>query len=199
MDNVLCFGVKKIHILIHHAFQLPRLLKYRLLSTNSVRERRGRIIQPVLFAGNGDILIEKTATLGFRPSPFLYSGYIHIEARNASSKIYIGNHVWMNNNCILISEGKGISIGDHSLLGTQVEIYDSDFHDLNPQQRMSGRAKTAPVNIGKNVFIGSNVRILKGVNIGNNSVVANSSIVFSDIPDNVIAAGNPARVIRAIN
>ncbi|MEO0248193.1 MAG: DapH/DapD/GlmU-related protein [candidate division WOR-3 bacterium] len=61
---------------------------------------------------------------------------------------------------------------------------------------MSGVPKTAPVHIGRNVFVGSNVRILKRVTIGDNSVIGNSAVVVRSIPKDVIAAGNPAWVIR---
>ena len=80
-----------------------------------------------------------------------------------------------------------------------MEVYDSDFHDLHPERRMNGEPKTAPVVIGSNVFVGSNARILKGVTIGDNSVIANSSVVVHSIPPNVIAGGNPARVLEPLS
>jgi len=63
---------------------------------------------------------------------------------------------------------------------------------------MTGIPKTASVKIGTNVFIGSNVRILKGVSIGDNTVIANGSIVVSSIPKDVIAGGNPAKILRSL-
>ena len=104
----------------------------------------------------------------------------------------------VNNNCSLISEGGGIEIGAYSLIGTNVEIYDSDFHELDPAKRMSGEPRTAPVCVGKNVFIGSNVRVLKGVTIGDNSVITNGAVVVRSIPSNVIAGGNPAKVLKSL-
>ena len=83
-------------------------------------------------------------------------------------------------------------------VGTNVEIIDSDFHNLDPNLRNSGNHKCKPVKIGRNVFVGSNVKILKGVTIGENSVIANGSVVVKDIPANVIVAGNPASVIKEI-
>ncbi len=61
---------------------------------------------------------------------------------------------------------------------------------------MGGAPRTAKVVIGENVFIGSNVRILKGVEIGNNSIIGNSSIVTKSIPANVIAGGNPVKILK---
>jgi maltose O-acetyltransferase len=82
------------------------------------------------------------------------------------------------------------------LIGTGCSIIDNDGHDLSMEKRIIGNPKMAEVYICQNVFLGSNVTILKGVTIGKNSVIGNSSVVINDIPENVIAAGNPAKVIR---
>ena len=141
----------------------------------------------------------KNVNLGVQPSHHLYSGYGYIDARKEQSKIVIGDNVWINNNFMIVSEGEGIEIGAKTLIGLNVEISDSDFHDLHPDRRMGGIPKTAKVLIGKNVFIGSNVKILKGVTIGDNSVIANSSVVTKSISANVIAGGYPAKVIKQID
>ena len=141
----------------------------------------------------------KNVNLGVKPSPHLYSGYGYIDARNEHSRIVIGDGVWINNNFMIASEGEGIEIGAKTLIGLNVEITDSDFHDLHPDRRIGGVPKTGKVVIGKNVFIGSNVKILKGVTIGDNSVIANSSVVTKSIPANVIAGGYPAKVIKEID
>ncbi len=141
----------------------------------------------------------KNVNLGVRPSPHLYSGYGYIEARKKHSKIILGDNIWINNNFMLVSEGEGIEIGKNTLIGPNFEVTDSDFHDLHPEKRMGGNPKTAKVTIEENVFIGSNVKILKGVTIGKNSVIANSSVVTKSIPANVIAGGYPAKVIKEID
>lgn len=84
------------------------------------------------------------------------------------------------------------------LIGFNCEILDSDFHDLSPipDKRKNGKAKMGKVVIENNVFIGSNCSILKGVTIGENSVIANSSVVVRSIPPNVIAEGNPCRIVK---
>lgn len=85
------------------------------------------------------------------------------------------------------------------MIGANVEILDSDFHGMKVEDRGVSRPEWAkPVNVGNRVFIGSNVRILKGVNIGDDSVIANGAIVARDVPSGVIAGGNPARVIKVI-
>ena len=104
----------------------------------------------------------------------------------------------INNNAFIKSEGAGIRIGADGLLGSGVEILDSDFHELHPARRRGGRPAMAPVDIGPNVFVGNGVRILKGVEIGAHSVIGAGSVVTGSIPEGVIAAGNPARVIREL-
>jgi maltose O-acetyltransferase len=135
--------------------------------------------------------------IGYDPSPFLYSTYCYIEARNTNSNITIHDNTFINNNCAFIAEGDGIEIHKNSLIGLNCEITDSDFHNLDPDLRLDATdIKTAKVIIEENVFLGSNVKILKGVRIGKNSVIANGSIVTKDIPANVIAGGIPAKKIK---
>ncbi len=132
-------------------------------------------------------------------NPHFYSGYGYIDVRRKNSAIKFDNNVSLNNDFIIISEGEGIEIGENTLIGLNVEITDSDFHVLHPERRKGGMPRTAKVTIGKNVFIGSNVKILKGVTIGDNSVIANSSIVTKLIPENVIAGGYPCKVIKNLD
>lgn len=118
--------------------QKPRIWKYNLLSSAKCVQGKARIHQPVLFLGAGKIVIGKNVNLGYRRSPYFYSGYIYIEARNPSSIIKIGDHCWINNNCAMVSEGGGIEVGENSLLGASVEIIDSDFHALDLMKRSVG-------------------------------------------------------------
>lgn len=189
------FVLRKLLFII---FQYPRHVKFRMLSTCENIKGKPIRYQPVQINGKGIVKFEKNVRLGFNPSPYLYSGYIYIDVRKPHSTITFGENVWINNNCSFMSEGEGIAIGRDTLIGTSCEFVDSDFHDLNPLTRIGGRAKTAKIIIGKNVFIGSNVKVMKGVVIGDDSVVANGSIVTRSIPCNVLAGGVPAKVIRSL-
>lgn len=152
---------------------------------------QGRLKQPELFSGRGETRIGRS-TIGVWPSPF-FNGYAHIEAREVTAQIVIGANSHLNNNAVLIAERNSISVGDNTLIGLH-----SDFHCLAPSLRSSGLHQSQAVSIGSNVFIGAGVTVLKDVSIGDNSVIANGSIVNSDIPANVIAGGIPAKVMRTL-
>ncbi len=178
--------------------QWPRIRKYRLLSTCGRIAGSPVVLQPVLFVGPGEIALGEGVQFGWKASPLFYTGYCHVEVSSHRSRIEVGDRTEFNNNLTIKSEGAGIRIGRDCLFGAQVEIFDSDFHDLDPARRVGGSPKTAPVEIGDNVFVGMGVRILKGVTIGSDSVVGAGSVVTGPIPAGVIAAGNPARVIREL-
>jgi maltose O-acetyltransferase len=179
--------------------QRPRVWKYRALST--CRNVRGSpvILQPVLFLGQGAVLIGSEVEFGWPASAGYYSGYSHVEAARPGSVIEFGDGAQVNNNAFIKSEGPGIRIGQHALLGSFVEIFDSDFHDLHPDRRRAGKPRTGAVELGDNVFVGDGAKILKGVIIGANSVIGAGSVVTGSIPEGVIAAGNPARVVRELD
>ena len=116
-------------------------------------------------------------------------------------KLTIGSNVGMSSTAIICNHK--ISIGNHVKLGGGVCIYDTDFHNLNPEIRRNPildkqNAVKSPVIIQDNVFIGAHSTILKGVTIGENSVVGACSLVSKSIPANQIWGGNPARFIKEI-
>lgn len=169
-----------------------RILKYFLLSTGYVSGRLIRI-QPVLTVGEGKIAALGRVCIGCFPSPHFFSTYAHIEARQMSSSVVIGEGTQINNGFVLIAEQSSIEIGRNCLIGTMVEIYDSDFHALSKEDRdASVPHQCMPVRIEDNVFIGSNVKILKGVTIGEGAVIGNHSLITKDVPPCCIVAGNPA-------
>jgi len=124
-------------------------------------------------------------------------------------KCTVGDFTLLNGAIVMAEER--IDIGSHCLVSWNVGIADSDFHPLEPAQRLIDaqalapffkdrpprpKLKTAPVKIGDNVWIGMGAVILKGVTIGDNSVVAAGAIVTKSIPPNTIVAGNPAEVVK---
>ncbi|MGC4078231.1 MAG: acyltransferase [Rubrivivax sp.] len=175
-----------------------RTLYYRVLSDNKPKTDHCTRVQPVLTTGNG-VIEFRGCSLGYFPSERFWSSYCHIEARTAGSTIIIGNGVFLNNDATLVAEKTSITIEDNCLIGPSIRVYDSDFHDTQPETRRVGGHRCAPVHIEKNVFIGSGVTILKGTTIGEGSVIAAGSVVTKSIPPRCIAAGNPAKVIRKIS
>ncbi len=107
--------------------------------------------------------------------------------------IEIGNKVGMSGT--VIGAAKSIKIEDDVMCGGNVFITDFDWHPVHPARRHE-RAKAQPTHIGKNVWVGMNSVVLKGVSIGENSVIAANSVVTRDIPPNVIAGGNPCKVLK---
>ncbi len=120
------------------------------------------------------------------------------------NNIYFGNNCEVNMNCTFLDDNK-IIIGDNALIAPNVQIYTA-FHPTNARDRFGEvkedgsfefcKTQTAPVIIGDNVWIGGGAIIMPGVTIGNNVVIGAGSVVCKDIPDDVIAFGNPCRVIR---
>ncbi|WP_051222148.1 acyltransferase [Conexibacter woesei] len=176
-----------------------RILKYRRLSTcPHVSGPDPVVVQPVLFLGPGRIALGRDVEFGWKTSRGFHTGYCHVEAATPEASIRIGDGVQLNNDIMLKSEGPGIVIGDRTLIGSQVTIYDSDFHELHPDRRRGGTPSMGQVVLGENVFVGDGATILKGVEIGRDSVVGAGSVVTASIPPGVIAAGNPARVVRPL-
>ncbi|MGG7185842.1 sugar O-acetyltransferase, partial [Clostridium butyricum] len=112
------------------------------------------------------------------------------------SNIEVGENFYSNYNYIMLDVGK-ITIGKNVMFAPNVSIYTAG-HPIHPQSRNSGYEYGIPVTIGDNVWVGGSVVINPGVTIGNNVVIGSGSVVTKDIPDNVIAVGNPCRVIREI-
>jgi len=110
--------------------------------------------------------------------------------------IHIGAFFFSNYNCTILDVAT-VTIGDHVLLGPNVGIYTVN-HPLNSERRKSGLEHALPIVIGNNVWIGGHSVILPGVTIGDNSVIGAGSVVTKDIPTNVVAVGNPCKVLRYI-
>ncbi|MBO0895315.1 DapH/DapD/GlmU-related protein [Arthrobacter sunyaminii] len=108
--------------------------------------------------------------------------------------ITLGKRVFINSGCRFQDQG-GISIGDDCLIGHNAVLATLN-HDLSPGRRAD--MHPAPVTIGRNVWLGSNVTVLPGVTIGDDAVVAAGAVVTKDVPARSVVVGSPARVIRSV-
>ena len=110
--------------------------------------------------------------------------------------ITIDDNVYINFGCVIL-DCADVFIGANTLLGPNVGIYPVN-HAIDAQERINGGCCAKPVHIGRNVWFGGDVKVLAGVTIGDNTVIGTGSIVTKDIPANVIAVGNPCKVLRQI-
>jgi len=111
--------------------------------------------------------------------------------------VHFGKGIYANFGLTLVDDTH-IYVGDYTMFGPNVVVATAG-HPLDPDLRQQGLQYNAPVRIGKNCWIGAGAVIVPGVTIGDNVVVGAGSIVTKDLPNNVLAAGNPCKVIREIN
>ena len=116
-------------------------------------------------------------------------------------ELIIGNDVIIGYRCE-INVAQSVRIGHHVLIATGVKIFDNNSHPIDPERRRTNAPMTgediAPVVIHDDVWIGMEATILKGVTIGRGAIVAAGSVVTKSVPDRMIVAGNPAKVVRII-
>ena len=111
--------------------------------------------------------------------------------------VHFGNNVYANFNLTLVDDTH-IYVGDYTMFGPNVTVATA-AHPIDPDFRMPVTQYNKAVYIGKNCWIGAGAIILSGVTIGDNTVIGAGSVVTKDIPANVVAVGNPCKVLRAIN
>lgn len=115
---------------------------------------------------------------------------------NWAKHTHLGNHVYANFNLTLVDDTH-IYIGDYVMIGPNVTLSTAG-HPIDPEMRKKVAQFNIPIHINNNVWIGANSVVLPGVSIGENSVIGAGSIVTKDIPANVVAVGNPCKVMREI-
>jgi acetyltransferase-like isoleucine patch superfamily enzyme len=117
-----------------------------------------------------------------------------------NAKLEIGNHVGLSNSTICCREE--ITIGDHTIIGGNCKIWDTDFHPTSIELRIkdiNSNAKTSPIQIGKYVFLGADSILMKGITVGDFAVIGAGSVVRTNIPENEVWAGNPAVFVKKIS
>ena len=120
-----------------------------------------------------------------------------LHANMAGAYVHFGKNVYANFNLTLVDDGH-IYVGDYTMIGPNVTIATAG-HPILPELREKGYQYNMEVHIGKNCWLGSGVVVLPAVTIGDNVVVGAGSIVTKDLPSNVVAVGNPCRVLREMN
>lgn len=151
--------------------------KYNTTNPNDM-QTRNKILKELLGNTKEGFLIE--------PSFFCDYGY----------NITIGENFYANHNLVVL-DGNKVTFGDNVFIGPNCSFYTA-AHPLDKSIRNQGLETARPITIGDNVWIGGNTVVLPGVTIGNNTVIGAGSVVTKDIPDNVVAFGNPCKVQRAI-
>ncbi|ARV61812.1 maltose acetyltransferase [Nostocales cyanobacterium HT-58-2] len=155
-----------------------RLLRMYNSTTEEQLEQREQILQELFsyLGSNAEIL------------PPFYCDY--------GKNIYAGDKLFMGIGCVIL-DCNTVHIGDNVLCAPYVQIYTA-YHPTDPEIRLSGGELAAPIRIGNNVWIGGGAIICPGVTIGDNTTIGAGSVVVKDIPANVVAVGNPCRVVREL-
>ncbi len=111
--------------------------------------------------------------------------------------VHFGKNIYGNFNLTLVDDTH-IYVGDYTMFGPNVTLATAG-HPIEPSLREKGYQYNAPIRIGKNCWIGAGAIILPGITIGDNVVIGAGSVVTKDIPSNVVAVGNPCKVLREVN
>ncbi len=154
-------------------------LLHRLNSTEYVMTKKAKLILAELIPNTG-------SNFYVEPPFFCDFGF----------NIYCGDNVYFNVNCVVLDSSK-VNIGSNVLFGPGVQLYTAS-HPLSAEIRKTHQF-SKPITIGNDCWIGGNTVICPGVTVGDSCVIGAGSVVTKDIPDNSLAVGNPAKVIRKLN
>lgn len=157
---------------------LDRLKVYNDIPHAEMKRREEMLSQMLAEVGEGCYL----------ESPF--------RANFGGHHVHLGKQVYANFNLTLVDDTH-IYIGDYTMIGPNVTIVTAG-HPIHPELRERGLQYNMPVRIGRNCWLGTGVIVLPGVTIGDNVVVGAGSVVTRDLPSDVVAVGNPCRVLRPV-
>ncbi len=148
--------------------------------------------RPTEFAKRTEMLKEMFAEIGENCyiEPPLHSNF-------GGGHIHFGKNIYANFNFTVVDDTH-VYVGDYTMFGPNVTIATAG-HPLDPELREKGYQYNMPVHIGRNCWLGAGVVVLPGITIGDNVIIGAGSIVTKDIPSNVVAVGNPCRVLREVN
>lgn len=158
---------------------LDRLYDFNMTRPTE-QEKRQRLMQEMFAEIGKDCYIE----------PPYHSNF-------GGAHVHLGDYVYANFNLTTVDDTH-IYIGDYTMLGPNVVIATAG-HPILPELREKIYQYNMPVHIGRNCWLGAGVIVLPGITIGDNVVVGAGSVVTKDLPDNVIAVGNPCKILRPIN
>jgi len=171
---------------------------YSLVLTKLFYKKARLIRRPFYIRGKSGLQFDEGLTTGH--------GCRYDLIGNKSKTLYIGKNCEMGDNVHIVAYEK-VQIGDNCLMASKIFISDTNHGDYSNRSEDSSPTSvpkdrpliTKPVSIGSNVWIGENVCVLLGVTIGHGSIIGANSVVNRDIPDNCIAVGSPAKVIKSYN
>lgn len=181
-------------------FGLYSILNKIVISLNGVKTDGIQINGLITIYNKGICEFEKDAVINSHSLKNIIGG----DTRSSivikpGARLRIGKHFRMSNSAIYCAEE--INIGDNVMIGGSCKIWDTDFHPLDPGERIRNPNegfKTRPIGIGNNVFIGGFSIILKGVQIGDDAIVGAGSVVSKNIPSGEVWAGNPAAFVKKV-
>lgn len=153
-------------------------LEYNQLQSSDV-EKKKELIKKIIKNSKNNITIES----GF----WCDYGY----------NIEVGEAFYANHNLVILDAAK-VTFGNNVFIGPNCSFYTSG-HPIDIERRIAGLEYAEPITVGDNVWFGGNVVVLPGISIGNNTVIGAGSVVTRNIPNNVIAVGNPCKVLKSIN
>ena len=151
--------------------------RYNQLSPND-REEHRKILSELLGSMGEEVII----------TPPFWCDYGY--------NIIIGENFYSNHNLVILDPAK-VSFGDNVFIGPNCGFYTAE-HPIDAEKRNKGLEYAKPIKVGNNVWFGGGVNVLGGVNIGDNVVIGAGSVVTKDIPSNVVAVGNPCKILRKI-